>query len=340
MKRKKFVLKSRHQSYLDFDTHMEFNFKDKSIKDQLNYLLNYIRSALYTNFGVSVHKEAVESLAKETPKRDVTKKDLYYYVERLSASNYKYFEEALEKKDPKKLELFIKNLVVLLYQEEYLFYSHFKDKPESLNISGICGNFYAVEHAESLSHKVGLMSSSERFSLAKKFLRLIQNLDKTYLVNSISNAKSLEDELASRGLDSSQNLTEPLQVCDVKLENFGLNDRNQLKIIDTDMVRPNSYLFQAKFCSKHEDCHFFECKSYCEKNHCIPTRINNNLQAFCENIFDNKQRQDALITSANDLDSDLAILINKCKFPGIYHNSYVPIAANDSLILKLRKYLT
>jgi hypothetical protein len=257
----------------------------------------------------------------------------------LSAENFDYFKQAVLSEDKKKLAIFITNLMVLLNQEEYLFYKYFQDKPESLKIGGSCGNFYAVEHAESLNRKIRYMEWSKRLELTKKFLVLVSNLDRNYLYGSISSKKkTLDEELSANDFQITENVSYPLQICDVKLDNFGINEKNELKIIDTDMIKPNSYLFQPKFCNKHDDCHFFECKSFCEKNHCIERRINNNLQSICEHIFDNKLDEDALISNRKELNKTNPLLVkylDMCKLPGLFKNSDIPVEADKSLIKKL-----
>jgi hypothetical protein len=301
---------------------------------------------LFKNFGISIDREAINSLNDyiKNPKlfqREVvsTKRDLNYYVKLLSGKNFNYFIKAIQNKNKENLATFISNLLVLLSQEEYLFYSYFKDKPESLKISGTCGNFYAVEHAESLKNKIRYMDKSKRFQVAKQFLDLVVNLDKSYLNGSISSKKfSIEDELASNDTQVDKNVL-PLQMCDLKLNDFGLNSNDTLKIIDTDMIKSNSYLFQPKFCNKHDDCAFFECKGFCENNHCIQHRVNNNLQSICQNILYNTNlKEDSLILNSNQFEEnnpELLKYLNLCKSPGFYKNSNIQTAANESLARSL-----
>ena len=252
------------------------------------------------------------------------------------------FEEAIRSDDKTRLAVLIHNLVVLMYQDEYLFYRLFQHKPDSLKIYGSCGHFYAVEYASSLGNLVPLMSVEERKALAIKFLDLVDNLDRLYLTNAQkADENSIEAENKPQKL-----VTIPMQVCDVKLDNFGLNQAGELKIIDTDMVHPDSYLFYEKVCTNHEDCHFFECKSFCDpqSKKCTMHRINNNLQSICEKIFDNQVvKEDALLTSVKDLGSnvhaELIRRVNSCVSPGFYHDSDVPVEANRTLIKVLNVLL-
>ena len=57
-KNKRMVLKSRNQFFLDADTHMDFDFKQKPVLDQLKYLLSHFKSSLQTNFGLKISQDA------------------------------------------------------------------------------------------------------------------------------------------------------------------------------------------------------------------------------------------------------------------------------------------
>lgn len=53
---KKFVLKSGKKFFLDVDTHMDFDFAEKSINEQLDFLAEYIESSLKRKFDFDVDK--------------------------------------------------------------------------------------------------------------------------------------------------------------------------------------------------------------------------------------------------------------------------------------------
>lgn len=330
-KPKRLVLKSRHKYYLDFDTHMDDDdFKDKPIVDQLNYLSAYIETTLESKYGVKFEKKEFNTWIEEYKQNSleaiknlnnsILKNQLNTYVRLFSMENFDFYYKALKEQNKNALATFIQNLIILMSQDEYLFYSFFQLKPGSLKLYGSCGHFYLVEYAEPLTYKVRVMNVDERKKLALKFLDLIYNFDSTYLLN------------------KKQKTSIPIQICDVKLENFGLNQNDDLKLIDTDMAHPNVYLFSNKLCKKHEDCHFFDCKSFCDPstNRCVKSRINNNLQAICEKIFDNIYNKADGILTASDLSSNVKSEIKRrldeCKSPGFYHDSDVPLGANSTLI--------
>jgi hypothetical protein len=329
------VLKSSHKSFFDFDTHIDYDFRDKSINEQLKFLVTLIRSTLQTNYGVKVDQaidDWVENYLKNSDSVSfkINERNLIYYINLLGVKNQEYFENALKKRDKEKLSLFIKNLAVLLYQEEYLFFKYFHSQRETLKIYGTCGNFYAVEYAESLNSLIKNMNENERKMLAIKFLDLINALNKNYFSNiEITN--------------NSDVVNLQMQVCDVKLDNFGISNDGQLKIIDTDMMHPNSFMFSKKFCEKHEDCHFFDCKSFCDKqsSHCLRYRINNNLQSVCEKIFNSDIKEDALLSNINySKNKKLVDIVKICANPGFYNNTDVVNAADDKLINILKNILT
>ena len=91
-------------------------------------------------------------------------------------------------------------------------------------------------------------------------------------------------------------------------------------------------------CLKNDDCDYFDCKSFCNTTteRCIKTRINNNLQTFCEKIFDNElSKIDGIISGADfgrNVDLEIKRRLEQCKNPGKYHGSDVNKGANQSLI--------
>ncbi|CAH1244832.1 FAM69C [Branchiostoma lanceolatum] len=84
--------------------------------------------------------------------------------------------------------------------------------------------------------------------------------------------------------------TEPLHLCDVKQDNYGVSADLTIQAIDVDMA-----FFETKMrgilkqenCTKNQDCDFFDCTSKCDlrRKKCSMHRNNNNLQAICKKIF-------------------------------------------------------
>lgn len=196
-----------------------------------------------------------------------------------------------------------------------------------------------MEYASSLKNKIDLMTFEERKSLALKFLDLVHSLDTIYLFDQINN---MNGKIFQKSLDEMLNddiiikdpytlanpnaiKSLPMQICDVKLENFGLNEKNELMIIDTDMIHPDKYIFLPKVCKKHDDCSYFDCKSYCDPNskHCITNRINNNLQSICQNILNNSFEEDGVLSGIKEqfpsnVKDELFRRLKLCQNPGNY----------------------
>ena len=359
----RFVLKSSKRSFLDFDyRNLDFDLDQKPVVKQLEILVNHLNWVLKRNYGSGIDRDAFQwlRLYKKSPdlvintykkSKNLNKHDMFHYV-KLLALNHGEFLKALELNSPTQLALFINNFAVLISQEEYLFYKYYEAKPGVLKIYGTCGNFYAVEHAKSLGHQVREMKVEQRKQLALKFLDLFKSLDSNYVfkerlaanesLNNVDDDNLDEDAKITiqKGPDTVKYETEPMQMCDVKLENFGLNDQQQLKLIDTDMVHTDSYLFPAKVCSSHEDCHYFDCKSYCDPNkkRCLTQRINNNLQVLCEKIFKNSVNEiDGVLGGVKssefgaNIEYELLRRLNHCSSPEFYNSTDIRSGATSNL---------
>ena len=80
------------------------------------------------------------------------------------------------------------------------------------------------------------------------------------------------------------NFTEPIQICDIKGENFGFASDGSIKAIDVDKFLPDSkfgpFLAKQPPCSSDLDCIFLECQGRCEfeTSKCQPNTDNNNLE--------------------------------------------------------------
>ena len=112
------------------------------------------------------------------------------------------------------------------------------------------------------------------------------------------------------------------------------------------MISSDSYFFNEKVHIKNEDCHISDCKSFCDLTvkKCLMHRVNNNLQSFCENLFDNQvENRKALLTSVIDfgknIHEELMDQLDYCISPVFYDNSDVSIAANQSLVNSLKNLL-
>ena len=83
-----------------------------------------------------------------------------------------------------------------------------------------------------------------------------------------------------------ENFTEPIQICDIKGENFGCASDGSIKAIDVDAFVPDSKLWQflsdKSPCSSHESCRFLQCQGHCDldTNQCQQNIVNNNLEVL------------------------------------------------------------
>jgi len=247
---KKLVLKSRRKHFLDFDTHMDFDFEEKTIIQQIEYLVSTFESTLKNQFGIQMSEDVNYSIKdlktsghnKINLKRNLNKKDIFYYLQ-LFAYDYKDFQMAIKNNDKLLMSKYIKNLVLLMSQDEYLFYRFFQSKPGVLKILGHCGHLYLTEYAEPLTYKIRSMNGEDRKDTALKFLDLVHNLDNIYLLDEV---KSENHPLNSSRIFQNKLISIPVHMCDAKLENFGFSYNGELKLIDTDMIHTESYMFDNR----------------------------------------------------------------------------------------------
>ncbi|XP_035694196.1 divergent protein kinase domain 1C-like [Branchiostoma floridae] len=171
----------------------------------------------------------------------------------------------------------MESLWALLQQDEYLMMQYFQGNEHFPKIYGSCGHFYVMEYTppgDTLSpslfnFKTGreLVSSTDwdsRAKVALSFLTFLEDLNTFH--------------------------TEPLHLCDVKQDNYGVSADLTIQAIDVDMaffeMKMRGILGQEN-CTKNEDCEFFDCLSTCDlqRKRCSKHRSNNNLQAICKKIF-------------------------------------------------------
>ena len=161
---------------------------------------------------------------------------------------------------------FVRSLMLLVSQSEYRMLKLNQHLPYFPKLYGTCGPMYLVEFSppgDILEHEISLMtdkeySFKERAQIAVRILDLVHRIEVDML--------------------------EPLQLCDVKGENFGMGRRG-LQLIDVDTVFYDSVLKSfvgGQNCSSHQDCHFFDCRGSCNKKTklCQNFRTNNNLQVI------------------------------------------------------------
>ena len=150
----------------------------------------------------------------------------------------------------------------LTEQQEYLMSRDLYNHSFTPKIYGTCGPAYFVENTQTLGNyefeilKGWTHSWQERATIALKLIDLMMELD---------------------------NLSQRLHLCDIKPDNFGLRDNGEVTLIDTDCAMFEETLlmqFNHTKCTSHDDCDFFDCRSFCDtdSNKCLQKRTNNNIQ--------------------------------------------------------------
>lgn len=180
-----------------------------------------------------------------------------------------------EETDEKRRECEMENVWSLLQENEYIISILYEDRDLFPRLIGTCGTFYAVEYVRPIETPTTVLALSDTNpEWAKRIKLAVMILD-------------LLDELA-------ENFPEPLYLCDVKINHFGLPAGEQrLKFLDLDAVFPRSVADRltsdGRDCVKHEDCDYFDCRSLCSPNkRCESPVMNDNLQViilFLQYIF-------------------------------------------------------
>ena len=169
-------------------------------------------------------------------------------------------------------EAAMETLWYLIQQEEYLYIKYFHEShtPWIPDFLGTCGYFYAVEKLDVYPTKI-------------RFLDTVFNHRKNDWEVSVKLAFSFFDLVNTANSD----FPEPIHLCDIKADNFGIARNGVIKLLDIDMVHFQRELGQILQdgslqhpCTEHEHCDFFHCKGWCIKSSgkCSPQRKNNNLQ--------------------------------------------------------------
>lgn len=157
----------------------------------------------------------------------------------------------------------MQNIWGLINQDEYLFMKVYQKHSFVPRMYGTCGFYYVIEYAppgDTLDPKFFLGSHSsfkERAQIAVDILDIVESMDYGFF--------------------------EPVHMCDVKAENFGIGKDSKVKILDSD-----SFFFHTSMlknlaqptCTSHVDCDFFDCRGWCDMKtgQCTKQRTNNNLQ--------------------------------------------------------------
>ncbi|KAG7202455.1 hypothetical protein KM043_018754 [Ampulex compressa] len=219
--------------------------------------------------------------------------------------------------DERRRQLEMENLWPLLQENEYLMTILYEDRDIFPQLIGTCGTFYAVEYVRPIETPTTVLALSDsKPEWAKRLKLAVMILD-------------LLEELET-------NFPEPIHLCDVKINHFGLPLGGQkLKFLDLDAVYPRTIIGRvtadSKSCEKHEDCDFFDCRSLCSRNkRCESPVVNNNLQIICEKIFLGWTLSGTIIIPgllmSSHTTSTLAVLLRQCANPA-GDNAHSPRAA-------------
>ncbi|XP_020292773.1 protein FAM69C isoform X2 [Pseudomyrmex gracilis] len=224
----------------------------------------------------------------------------------------------------------MENLWPLLQENEYLMTILHEDKDVFPQLIGTCGTFYAVEYVRPIETPTTVLALSDSKPEWAKRLKLAVMIF------------NLLEELQT-------NFPEPLHLCDVKINHFGLPLGGQkLKFLDLDAVFPkpiaDRIVANGKSCEKHEDCDYFDCRSTCSRNkRCESPVLNNNLQIVCEKIFLGWTLSGTIIIPgllmSEHTTSTLAVLLRQCANPDGDTTHLPRAAASDSLKIRLHNML-
>ncbi|XP_064640880.1 divergent protein kinase domain 1C-like [Lineus longissimus] len=236
-----------------------------------------------------------------------------------------YFNNPFQK-NPR--ESGLDSIYSLLQQDEYLMMKHFQGSQFFPDIYGTCGHFYAMEFVPPGTVLDPAIFSfkdestwNQRRIIALKLLDLVYHLE--------------------------HNFHQPLHMCDVKNENFGLTADGGVKAIDVDMAYFDEnlkFLMNQENCTKHSDCDFFDCRGWCDfkTGYCSDRRINNNLQAVCSDVFQQKLGnafKGLLRRPPRQLVARFNEVLEECANPSAIQEADIRLKAPDETYWKLYNLL-
>ncbi|XP_046746613.1 divergent protein kinase domain 1C isoform X2 [Diprion similis] len=233
--------------------------------------------------------------------------------------------------NPTRRNLEMENVWPLLQENEYILSIIYEDRDVFPQLIGTCGTFFAVEYVKPIQTPTGVLALSDskpewakRLKLAVMILDLLEEFD--------------------------SNFVEPFHLCDVKINHFGLPPGGQrLKFLDLDAVFSRTALTRlladGRSCERHEDCDFFDCRSFCSSKHkCESPVVNNNLQIICEKIFLGWTLSGTIIIPgllmSQHTTSTLAVMLRQCANPAGDVTNLPRAAVPDGLKSRLYNMLS
>ena len=166
-----------------------------------------------------------------------------------------------------------RSIASLGLQLEYSSMRLVGDKPYMPKFYGTCGPAYFVENTPSflklglvlfqgkLPEMLSLTSASwpERAVVALKMIKLLKTLETSFDI--------------------------PMEMCDIEVHNFGINDQNEIALLDSDSIRFDRPVADShQNCFTDRSCSWLSCQGYCNQTTktCGGKRINNNLQVIMQ----------------------------------------------------------
>ncbi|XP_046427399.1 divergent protein kinase domain 1C isoform X1 [Neodiprion pinetum] len=260
--------------------------------------------------------------------------------------------------NPTRRNLEMENVWPLLQENEYILSILYEDRDVFPQLIGTCGTFFAVEYVKPIQTPTGVLALSDSKPEWAKSRLLVHR--ETFsdrcckIVTRCDFSRCRRLKLAVMILDLLEefdsNFVEPFHLCDVKINHFGLPPGGQrLKFLDLDAVFSKTALTRlladGRSCEKHEDCDFFDCRSFCSsKQKCESPVVNNNLQIICEKIFLGWTLSGTIIIPgllmSQHTTSTLAVMLRQCANPAGDVTNLPRAAVPDSLKSRLYNMLS
>ncbi|XP_061163477.1 divergent protein kinase domain 1C-like [Saccostrea echinata] len=301
--------------------------KSKHPKEEFHFeplVLDTHKNGSLTKTGYSTAYELFNNLLNSQMLEENDKiPDIFSYLWSIDFKQFKSDNRNLKSPEVTALQ----NIWGLINQDEYLFMKVYQKHSFVPRIYGTCGFYYVMEYAPpgdildpaffTSSHS----SFKERAKIAVDILDIVQSLDYGFF--------------------------EPVHMCDVKAENFGIGRDHGVKILDSDSLFFHTSMLKnlaQPSCTSHNDCDFFDCRGWCdlETGKCTKQRTNNNLQTVCEDILIDRATNfyaGLLHNPPQEYKEELLPLLEECAYPGNSKGTIVREPASDDLYWRLHNLL-
>ncbi|XP_040571455.1 divergent protein kinase domain 1C isoform X1 [Lepeophtheirus salmonis] len=196
----------------------------------------------------------------------------------------------------------------LVNDNEYVLVKFFSSHGIFPELMGTCGSFFIVEKLNPIPYpsvfpqKIKFDDFVDRIKIASSLLEALDKLSKVH--------------------------SEPLYLCDVKKEHFGISFMTGgVKFLDLDSVFTKTILDRSigdgSDCVKDKDCRFFDCTGKCgHHKKCVTGVVNNNFNIVCDKIFrDYNFAFRGLLTKSKHSSKKIKRILNHCHY------------SNESLVL-------